>query len=252
MKKLNKLAVAVSTASALMLGVSQAQAFDTSHWDWDLDVDTTVDQNIDINVDLKDPKGLALVEVEQDFDGSLSADSTVTDIDNVAKADKHINFEWEKSFLGHPVAEGSVDIHVDNSDMGLGELGKIESAATAVANNASIETDVQTNLDADQFWDGSGSIDANSYVANIDNMTVDSAATAVGNNLSLDLKTKSASDSILLANIVQVGTGSISANSTITNVDLGVDVPRGFEGPEISSVATAVGNNVSVSVNGLN
>ncbi len=252
MKKINKLALAVSAASAVMLGISQAQAFDRSNWDWDLDVDTNIEQDIDIDVDLRDPNGLALVEIDQEFDGSLKAESKVTDINNASKPNKDISIEWEKSLFGHTIAEGSADIKIDYSNNGLGSLGEIESTATAVANNASVETDVQTNLDAFQDWDGSGSVEANSYVAHINNMTVDSAATAVGNNLSVDLKTKSGDDSILLANVVQDGRGYVSANSTVHDVDLLVNAPKGFEGPEISSAATAVGNNVSVKLNGVN
>ncbi|WP_227370838.1 hypothetical protein [Halomonas sp. M20] len=243
MKKINKLALAVSAASAVMLSISQAQAFDRSDWDWELDVDTNIEQDIDIDVDLDDPNGLALVEVDQEFDGSLKAVSKVTDINNASEKNIHVTGSLFPT---------SLDIDVTYSGTGLGALGEIESTATAVANNASIETDVQTNLDSFQDWDGSGSIEAISHVAHINNMTVDSAATAVGNNLSLELKTKSGDDSILLANVVQDGRGYVSANSMVHDVDLHDVTPKGFEGPEISSAATAVGNNVSVKLNGVN
>ncbi|GAA5173321.1 MULTISPECIES: hypothetical protein [Halomonadaceae] len=243
MKQLNKLAFAISAASAMVLGISQAQAFDRSDWDWDLDVDTYVDQDIDINVGLDDPSGLALAEIDQTFTGSVSATSNVTNIDNMVKPDKTIDADWWST--GHGKGGVDVDINYDYSAIGN---GAIESAATAVANNASVETDVQTNLDSNQIWYGSGSISASSTVAGIDNMTVDSAATAVGNNLSLDLQANTAADSILLANINQVGTGSVSAYSYVNDVSLMVTDPGTLKGPEISSVATAVGNNVNVSL----
>ena len=238
MKQLNKLAVAISAASAMMLGISQAQAFDRSDWDWDLDVDTYVDQDIDIDVDLDDPSGLALAEIDQTFNGSVNATSNVTNIDNMVKPNKTIVADWE---------HGGVEVDIDYDYSAIGN-GAIESAATAVANNASVETDVQTNLDSNQIWNGSGSISASSTVAGIDNMSVDSAATAVGNNLSLDLQANTAADSILLANINQVGTGSVSAYSNVNDVSLMITDPGTLKGPEISSVATAVGNNVNVSL----
>ncbi|RUR33320.1 hypothetical protein ELY33_02880 [Vreelandella andesensis] len=216
--KLNTLTVAIGAASVMMLGLSQAQAFDRSHWNWDLDVQTIITEHITINDHFNNPGGITLVEIDQDFNGSLTAVSTVTDI--------------------------------DNSDWGLGELGAIESAATAVANNASLSSEVMPNIDANQFWQGSGTIDASSYVANINNMTVDSVATAVANNLSVDFDAAGHFDSVLLANVVQTGVGDISAYSTVDNVTLSVAAPESFTGPHISSVATAVGNNVSVNVGG--
>ncbi|CEP36364.1 MULTISPECIES: hypothetical protein [unclassified Halomonas] len=251
--KLNKLTISIGAASALMLGISQAQAFDQSHWKWDLNVKTDVDQYIDIDIDAHeiDPDGLTLVEIDQTFNGSVNSVSTVTDIDNMSKPDTDIEFDWEAKLPIFGKVEGDANLHIDNSDWGLGELGAIESTATAVANNGNLVTDAMTNLDASQIWNGSGTVTATSYVGNIDNMTVDSAATAVANNLSVDVQPTYGSDSILLANIVQTGTGTVSAFSTVNDVDLSVAAPSGFEGPHISSVATAVGNNVNVSVGNL-
>lgn len=252
--KLNKLTVGIGAASAMMLGISQAQAFDRAHWNWDLNVYTDVDQYIDIDIDAHDidPNGLTLVEIDQTFNGSVKAVSTVTNIDNKAKPDTDIDFSWEQKEFGkwgyEGKVEGTANLHIDNSDWGLGELGAIESTATAVANNANINTDTMTNLDSNQIWNGSGFVTATSYVSDIKNMTVDSAATAVANNLSVEVEPADYSDSILLANIVQTGTGMVSAYSTVNDVNLSVGVSDDFVGPHISSVATAVGNNVNVSV----
>ncbi|CAM3830324.1 hypothetical protein VRRI112168_02100 [Vreelandella rituensis] len=212
--KLNKLAVGISVASAMILGISQVQAFDNVKWKWNLDVDTDIDQYIDIKVE--NAEELAVIEVDQTFDGSLKAVSIVKDI--------------------------------DNDGLGLKELGNVVSNATAVANNASLTTDVMTNIDVNQDWDGSGSILASSYVKGVDNMTVDSVATAVANNLSVALSPNDDGSSILLANIVQDGVGDVSAYSTVKDVNINVKASNGFEGPHVNSVATAVGNNVSVNM----
>lgn len=260
MKQLNKLAFAISAASAMVLGISQAQAFDRSDWDWDLDVDTYVDQDIDIDVDdLGDPTGLTLAEIDQKFFGSVKAVSTVTDV----SIDTNTGHEKNWDFMGDRNGPDKPKIEVG--------LGAVESAATAVANNASLDTEVMTNLDTNQLWIGSGEVKALSLVADIDNLTVDSSATAVGNNLSVSLvptvetattntfrgypdpQINQNGDSVLLANINQVGVGDVSAYSFVNDVSLGgasdlkVD---GIQVPEINSVATAVGNNVSIKLGG--
>lgn len=278
MKHLNKLAVAISAASAVMLGISQAQAFDESKWKWDLDVKTDVDQYIDIDVDdLGTPTGLGLIEINQTFNGSVKAVSTVTDVGiDAGGKDGHDEHRWD--FWGDKNGgpeKPKVDV----------ELGAVESAATAVANNASLDTTVMTDLDSNQIWNGSGEVKALSLVAHVDNMTVDSSATAVGNNLSVslvpttvdtgdanistfggnhggggwpgsggdDMNIDPNADNVLLANINQVGTGDVSAYSFVHDINLGGTSDLTVDGvqvPEISSVATAVGNNVSLKLGG--
>jgi hypothetical protein len=92
-------------------------------------------------------------------------------------------------------------------------------------------------------------ISANSTVSEILNATVDSSATAVANNISISMEPKSPGDSVLLADIVQFAYADVTATSSVSNVSLNNYTNLGLlDRPIISSVATAVGNNKSISV----
>ena len=94
-----------------------------------------------------------------------------------------------------------------------------------------------------------GEVSADSLVGRIINASVDSSATAVGNNLSVDLQAHTEGDAFLIADLTQLNYANVNATSTVRGVfvngyaNLGV-----LEGPLVSSVATAVGNNVSITV----
>ncbi|MBL9097122.1 MAG: hypothetical protein JNK07_09365 [Alphaproteobacteria bacterium] len=115
------------------------------------------------------------------------------------------------------------------------------------------------------------SINAKSEVYNIHNLSVESSATAVGNNISVDLESdkdgscgtgcSNVSNHIVIADITQFAYANLSAVSTVNGVHLdnytGLrtitspdDNLASFDPPVpvVSSVATAVGNNVSISV----
>ncbi len=94
------------------------------------------------------------------------------------------------------------------------------------------------------------------------NALVDSDATAVGNNLSVELEADTDADAFVLADLTQFNFADVSATSLVAGVDVnnytnfsgaGLGPCEGcIEGapqlPLVSSVATAVGNNVSISV----
>ncbi len=92
----------------------------------------------------------------------------------------------------------------------------------------------------------------------IHNAFVESNATAVGNNISVDVDATSINDAFLIADITQFNFADVSAYSSVSGVDVNNYVGFGAAGmgplsgdditPLISSVATAVGNNVSISV----
>ena len=168
------------------------------------------------------------------------------------------------------------------------ELPSVESAATAVGNNQSIKSAVSTQLhDAQILFDvadeGSepnpalllvgnatdnlhtnialstalaaalgvidkSNITATSTVYNIWNASVDSDATAVGNNMSIDLSTAQFGDQLLIADLTQVAVADISASSSVSNVSVNNYANLAAVNPLVSSVATAVGNNVSINV----
>lgn len=97
-----------------------------------------------------------------------------------------------------------------------------------------------------------GEVSATSDVSDILNASVDSKATAVGNNMSLDIQPALQGDAFALADLTQFNYANISASSSVTGVDVNnyanMDV---LDGPLVNSVATAVGNNVSISVGNL-
>jgi hypothetical protein len=105
-------------------------------------------------------------------------------------------------------------------------------------------------------------ISASSDVGYIRNASVDSSATAVANNLSVNLESNvdggdschdgcydRLSNHVVIADITQFAYANVSAVSNVHGIS--VDNYRNLgklEGPLVSSVATAVGNNVSINV----
>lgn len=238
MKTLNKTALSVAIAFAGITAVSSAQAFDSITWVWDATVNSTVDTTAlsDINVA---PAGLTQTENDQVGFGTMTSTSLVTAVDN----------------LIIPIISGNA----------IDDLGSIESAATAVGNNAAIESDVSMQTDSSQLYAGVGlSVDplitsalvpgailATSSVIGATNLTVDSAATGVGNNLTLDLTTSSDQDAFAIANNEQLSVALVTSTSTVDAVLFsGINGMAGSSVPSVSSAATSVGNNLSVKVDG--
>jgi len=170
----------------------------------------------------------------------------------------------------------------------LTDLPEVISAATAVANNTAIETDTSVQLHEGQFAFGGGSsnsfngfdsldgdlegsnsnlvlagalgtaaimgmldkanIDADSQVSNIQNATVDSTATAVVNNLQVDVAAEG-DDRLLIGDITQFSYADTTAMSDVQGVSISNYTNLGaIDRAIVNSVATAVGNNKSISV----
>ena len=92
-------------------------------------------------------------------------------------------------------------------------------------------------------------IEATSTVSEILNAAVDSSATAVANNMSISLTPATPADSLVIADIVQFAFADVTAKSTVKDISLNSYTGLGsLAGPVISSVATAVGNNKSITV----
>lgn len=155
----------------------------------------------------------------------------------------------------------------------LTELPEVISAATAVGNNTSIYADTAVQLHEAQVLVGSiefptdgedgdvGGVDvlglgitpanvsATSTVYDILNASVDSSATAVGNNLTVEIEAEGP-DRLLIADVLQLSVANVTATSTVYDVSLNNYLNLGvLDRPIVSSVATAVGNNKSISVN---
>lgn len=141
------------------------------------------------------------------------------------------------------------------------DLPKINSAATAVGNNQSIDSSVSVALHDEQILSGleggTAAVTATSTVSDILNATVESAATAVGNNMDVSLTAASVSDAFMVADVSQTSSANISAVSDVTNVtfesynnfgEASMGPIADVQIPMINSVATAVGNNMSVVV----
>jgi hypothetical protein len=152
------------------------------------------------------------------------------------------------------------------------ELPEIISAATAVGNNVSIDADTAVQLheaqwtvgdvsippgedgDANFTWEGvvgveAANITATSLVYDILNASVDSSATAVSNNLTVNVEAEG-SDRLVIADVLQVSVADVSASSTVYDVTVDNYLNLGaMDRPLVNSVATAVGNNKSISVN---
>jgi hypothetical protein len=314
----------VSAAALGVMSVAPASAFDEVNWSWNADVSEVVSKDISITADIV-PTGMVMVEDLQVYIGNLDAVSTVTGIENnqavlsdAGGGPETFDFQYNTSgeiilsdgVVGgtideddpdplDPTIDGSGSITIDlNAVIGepadaLSELPEVVSAATAVANNTAIDSDVMVELHEGQFAfnvegddgnSGGGNdkmpyvpdaetgnsnltaagvlgvlaitgdilpsqIGATSTVTDILNAAVDSSATAVANNMSISLEPKSPGDSVLIADIVQFAYADISATSSVSGVSLNNYTNLGLiESPVVNSVATAVGNNKSISV----
>lgn len=236
MKLQKKTVLSVAIAAASVMVAPLALSFDTINWNWDADVQSTVTTDATSNIEVN-PTGLAQTENDQETYGSLDAVSAVTGVDNLVIA----------LLDGNPVED----------------LASVESVAAAVGNNAAITADVSMQTDSSQTFAGvdvsldplnvgallPGSILAASSVIGVTNTTVDSSATGVANNLSIDLDTMSDQDSFAITNSDQLAVALVSTISTVDGA-----LYEGFNGmgttdsPTVSSAATSLGNNLSITV----
>ena len=85
------------------------------------------------------------------------------------------------------------------------------------------------------------------------NGTVDSGATAIANNMTADLVTTSGSDAFLIGNNIQTAYAVATASSLVDGVAFtDVNGLGTLVDPAVSSVSTALGNNLGVTIDGLN
>jgi hypothetical protein len=153
------------------------------------------------------------------------------------------------------------------------ELPAVISAATAVANNSNITSDVAVQLHGRQLaWGGfigetseqdapdfgsfppiasilQGEVSALSEVADILNASVESTATAVVNNKAVLVAAAVADNRLLIADVLQFSDNRVDARSTVSAVNLQSYVNLALiERPIVASAATAVGNNLATTV----
>lgn len=315
------LLASASLAAISLMVAAPAHAFDDVNWTWDATITEQINKNVNININI-DPTGMTMVENLQGHIGDVTATSNVEGIYNnqpagtgtvdLGTTDIQFHYGLGGALLpGDPynspnVTAGNVD-EVDQMpningtvtatiDLGeveipatasldaVTELPSIVSAATAVSNNLSITTDVALQLHSGQFLVGEGSgessgpayygtgnssltiaaalaslalngdlvkseVKATSTVSDILNATVDSSATAVGNNLSVSVEPVSASNALLIGDVTQFAFADVTAKSTVKDITISNYTGLGnLTRPVVNSVATAVGNNASITV----
>lgn len=234
------LASVAALALATGLSVGPANAFDRSYWTFHLDIDPCVDINVNL-----DPDSLSAVEIDQSSIGDISAISVVKDI-TIAQ------LETQSGGYGHHSSHSNSLVEPMDA---LTELGQVVSSATAVANNANVTSVTEgVFVDVGQTANGgyhhSGDVLAKSVVIDIDGLMVDSTATAVANNFNLSVDPAAIiNGTTVVANISQNSVMDVTAKSIVKNVTLTNFSNLGsVTSPVISSAATAVGNNVNVTV----
>lgn len=226
-----------------LIGSTPALAFDSVNWNWDADVTSTVNTDAVSQINVS-PAGIQQVETSQNALGSMSAISANTAISSPLTG-----------LLG----------------LTSGDLVGVSTVATAVGNSASLDSDVSMAFDAYQAFSGvgatlavpltgtiaditlPGTILASATTTTVLNGTVDSQATGVGNNLVANLETTSDQDSFLLGNVVQTSAAIVTTDSTVSGVTYSPMTGLGsLTDPAVSSSATSVGNNIGVTLNGIN
>jgi len=207
-----------------------------------------------------------------DLSGSGSLQGTLDEGDDA--------MQLSATFNDIPVSVGASD-----SYDALTELPEVVSTAVAVGNNESIDSQVALTLhdtqvvfggftlDGRQGFDvpetgntglsmalavldagangviSPSNINATSTVYDILNATVDSSATAVANNTNITLDAVTPDDAMLVGDFTQVAYANVNATSNVYDVSLNNYTNLGsLDRPIVSSVATAVGNNLAITV----
>ncbi|MFZ4761772.1 MAG: hypothetical protein ACOYK8_03030 [Alphaproteobacteria bacterium] len=145
------------------------------------------------------------------------------------------------------------------TDTSQANIDALNSALNGASSTGNTHTDIAEilTLSAALGIITPASITATSTVDDILNASVDSTATAVGNNFSVNLTPLAVGDSTVIADITQFGYANVSASSTVTNVDVdnytnfsaaGFGALSDTQKPLVNSVATAVGNNLAITV----
>ena len=246
MRKNHGMLLGGAAIAAMLAGVSYpAQAFDEVTWIWNADVTTNISTAVSAATDLV-PTGLNQAENEQQTLGAATATSNITGIDN--------------ALLGGLTGGAPIT-----------DLAAVDTTATAMGNSGAINSDVAINYDSVQVFGGvdvalaapllgdiadlsiPGAVTASSSAIGILNASVDSQAIGVGNSLSVDLETTSDQDAFAIGNNEQTALATITSTSLVDVVSFGGFADLGtLDNPAVNSAATAIGNNFSVSVDGIN
>jgi hypothetical protein len=208
-----------------------AHAFDSINWTWNLNLSTdiTVTGTIDIG-----SIGGSIVEQEQVMVGGTVATATAT---GIAPLDG----------LLPPLGT---------------DAPTVQASATAVNNNLSITTDQALLLDSSQTTLGVGSVALAADLLDLATLdlslvvpsVVTATATAIGTDTYTDATAVAAANSLnvestgaVLSNGVQFAVAAVGATATSTGTQL-LQPDLSTNGPWVKASATAVGNNVNITV----
>ncbi|MEN3953493.1 hypothetical protein [Iodidimonas sp. SYSU 1G8] len=208
--------------------------------------------------------------------GTATGDVVTGTIENGNVNETDIPADGVNGSVSTTIDLGSITVEMEPGESepldALTELPEVISAATAVANNTSISGDTALQLHEEQWAVGDitlggensasdglslgslGSVEpakvkATSEVYDILNASVDSSATAVGNNLTVDIEA-TGDDRLAIADVKQIAIADVSAKSDVYDINVYNYTNMGaLDRPLVNSVATAVGNNKSISVN---
>jgi len=116
--------------------------------------------------------------------------------------------------------------------------------------NAHTDLAVLTILGAATGFIEPTEIDATALAFGISNATVKNTATAVGNNASYEIAAATAANATMFADLTQLLIGDVNATAITGFVEVSNYDLAGLDRPLVENVATAVGNNLNIKVDG--
>lgn len=205
------------------------------------------------------------VNMQFDLSGTVEVDLSEVEFDGINDAVDLPSVESTATAVGNNQSISStVALNLHEGQYNMGDIGfgydrdlppirplPVEASAPATEVGGNTMTDILAlaTIGAAFGIIQQGDVTATSSVSDILNASVDSSATAVGNNLSVDLQANTPGDALLVADLTQFNYANVSANSAVSGVSVNNYANLGvLDGPLVNSVATAVGNNVSITV----
>lgn len=233
LQKTGKFFTAAACAALVMgLAASPAHALDEVDWQWNLNAWGKVKTDLDIEVEAE-PTGLVQLSETQVNIGDIDATSTVTNIKNKPVAGEEDDEIMTSFFFPWPPAPEEEIVALDAID-----LPAVESAATAVANNMSIESSSSLAVNNAQFAFG-GFDEPGGY----HHHWFGSGDTELGDLLGEETEEQNINTNMLLAIAADAAAGDIlpaeiSATSEVSDI----------LNASVDSAATAVANNMDISL----
>lgn len=216
-------------AATVALGISgPAAAFDRVDWEWDVLVDEFISKIITIDVEFN-PTGLAMLEAEQTMIGDVIADATMEGVYNIPEPTRE---DREFAFTATGTTSGSLD--VDGTAEGFVDIdfGHWEE---------------NCGVDGDSVCQGPGNEDDRVGLIGIAGNPAGESLTEGGADGIGVEGSFGSEDPLTVAGSTEGSLGVEVAGTLVVPVVIPLDAVA--ELPEVENVATAVGNNASLSSN---